>query len=56
MDQAPAFGAISSQVKLIPPVIILEKIVNLFGGFLLVDKTDFARSLTIRFPCYEEEL
>lgn len=55
MNEAPAYGAILNQVKLVPPVIILEKIINLFGGFLVIEKTDSARSMSIRFPIYKEQ-
>jgi hypothetical protein len=44
-----------NQVKLVPPVIILEKMINLFGGFLIIEKTGSARTMSIRFPIYEEQ-
>ena len=55
LNEAPAYGAILNQVKLIPPVIILEKMINLFGGFLIIEKTGSARTMSIRFPIYEEQ-
>jgi hypothetical protein len=55
MNEAPAYGAILNQVKLIPPVIILEKMINLFGGLLVIEKTESARTMSIRFPIYEEK-
>jgi hypothetical protein len=54
LDQAPQFGLISEQVTLIPPVVILDRTVKLFGGFFTMEKTESARSMTISFPCYEE--
>ena len=54
LEQAPQFGAISEQVTLMPPVVILEKTIKLFGGFFTMEKTESARSMTISFPCYEE--
>jgi len=54
LDQAPQFGVISEQVTLIPPVVILDKTVKLFGGCFTMEKTESARSMTISFPCDEE--
>jgi hypothetical protein len=54
LDQAPQFGVISEQVTLIPPVVILDKTIKLFGGFFTTEKTESARSMTIGFPCYED--
>jgi hypothetical protein len=48
------FGAIENLVKLMPPVIILEKMVELFGGVVTMEKTDTARSMTIGFPGFTE--
>ena len=54
IDQAPQFGVISEQVTLIPPVVILDKTVKLFGGFFTMEKAESARAMTISFPCYED--
>ena len=54
LEQAPQFGAISEQVTLMPPVVILEKTIKLFGGFLTMEKTETAHAMTISFPCYED--
>jgi hypothetical protein len=48
------FGAINNLVKLMPPVIILEKMVELFGGVVTMEKTDTARSMTVGFPGFTE--
>jgi hypothetical protein len=48
------FGAIENLVKLMPPVIILEKMVKLFGGVVTMEKTDTARSMSVGFPCITE--
>jgi hypothetical protein len=54
MDQVPDYGAMPNVVMLMPPIVTLEKMVNLFGGHLTVEKTDSARSITIGFPCFTE--
>lgn len=54
MEQVPEYGVMSNQVMLMPPVIILEKMINLFGGHLILEKTDSARSITVCFPSFTE--
>ena len=53
-EQIPQYGAISEQVTLIPPVVILDKTIKLFGGFFTMERTETARAMTISFPCYED--
>jgi hypothetical protein len=54
MEQVPEFGVMSNQVMLMPPIVILEKMIKLFGGLTTMEKTETARSMTISFPCFKE--
>jgi hypothetical protein len=53
-EQAPEFGVMSNQVLLMQPIVILEKMIKLFGGLMTMEKTETARSMTISFPCFKE--
>jgi hypothetical protein len=54
MEQVPKFGVMSNQVMLMPPIVVLEKMIKLFGGLMTMEKTETARSMTISFPCFNE--
>jgi hypothetical protein len=54
MEQVPEFGVMSNQVLLMRPIVILEKMIKLFGGLMTMEKTETARSMTISFPCFKE--
>jgi len=47
------YGAVSNHIMLIPPILILENIVTLFGGSVLNDANDQVRVVSIGFPCFE---
>ena len=44
------FGAVENKMVLIPPALLMEKVVTLFGGQLLVETSGGFRSITITFP------
>jgi hypothetical protein len=44
------FGALENKMVLIPPVLLMEKVVTLFGGQSLVETSGGFRSITITFP------
>jgi len=44
------FGAIENKMVLIPPALLMEKVVTLFGGQSLVETSGGFRSITITFP------
>ena len=54
MDEVPEFGVMSNQVLLMRPIVILEKMIKLFGGLMTLEKTETARSMTISFPSFNE--
>jgi hypothetical protein len=44
------FGAVENKMVLIPPALLMEKVVTLFGGQSLVETSGVVRSITITFP------
>jgi len=44
------FGAVENKMVLIPPALLMEKVVTLFGGQSLVETSGGFRSITITFP------
>jgi hypothetical protein len=54
MEQVPEYGVMSNHVTLMPPIIVLEKMLNLFGGHLILEKTESGRSMTACFPSFTE--
>ena len=44
------FGALENKMVLSPPVLLMEKVVTLFGGQSLVETSGGVRSITITFP------
>jgi len=44
------FGALENKMVLIPPALLMEKVVALFGGQSLVETSGGFRSITITFP------
>jgi hypothetical protein len=44
------FGAIENKLVIIPPALLMEKVVTLFGGQSLVETSGGVRSITITFP------
>jgi hypothetical protein len=44
------FGAVENKMVLIPPALLMEKVVTLFRGQLLVETSGGVRSITITFP------
>ena len=44
------FGAVENKLVIIPPALLMEKVVTLFGGQSLVETSGGFRSITITFP------
>jgi len=44
------FGALENKLVIIPPALLMEKVVTLFGGQSLVETSGGFRSITITFP------
>jgi hypothetical protein len=44
------FGALENKMVIIPPALLMEKVVTLFGGQSLVETSGGIRSITITFP------
>ena len=44
------FGALENKMVIIPPALLMEKVVTLFGGQSLVETSGGVRSITITFP------
>ena len=44
------FGAVENKMVLIPPALLMERVVTLFGGQSLVETSGGFRSMTITFP------
>ena len=44
------FGTLEHKVVLVPPALLMEQVVTLFGGHSLIETTGGVRSVTVNFP------
>ena len=49
-SRASPFGALENKIVLIPPALLMEQVVTLFGGHSLIETSGGVRSVTINFP------
>lgn len=44
------FGTLENKIVLVPPALLLEQVVTLFGGHSLIETSEEVRSITVSFP------
>ena len=45
-----SFGTLENKIVLVPPALLLEQVVTLFGGHTLTETSEEVRSVTVSFP------